>query len=127
MEIKDILKYIKLYTGCDDHAIKRVKALLDSAVLTREVIKVVEKTNEVYIQKKKTKQSIKKWAEQWMQKNNMTYEQVAHKSRKTEVLRVRNKFCIDAYKEGYGCAEIGRYLKRDHTTILHSINKIKTI
>jgi chromosomal replication initiation ATPase DnaA len=59
--------------------------------------------------------------------NDTTYNQVALKSRKAEVLSLRNRFCVDAYKEGFGLSEIGRYLKRDHTTILHSVHRIKTI
>ena len=126
-QVESVLKYIQLYTNCSDHTLKRIKVLLDSMVVTREVIKVVENTKEVLIQKKRTNQSIKKWANEWMIQNDTTYNQVALKSRKAEVLSLRNRFCVDAYKEGFGLSEIGRYLKRDHTTILHSVHKIKTI
>jgi chromosomal replication initiation ATPase DnaA len=126
-QVESVLKYIKLYTNCSDHTLKRIKVLLDSMIVTREVIKVVESTKEVLIQKKKSNYSIKKWANEWMILNETTYNQVALKSRKAEVLNLRNRFCVDAYKEGFGLSEIGRYLKRDHTTILHSVHKIKTI
>lgn len=127
MEIESILKYIKLYTGCTDHALKRIKTLLEESLVNREIIKIVEKTNEVYIQKKKTNISIKKFATNWLEKNQLTYQDIAAKTRKRETLTLRNRFCVDAYKEGYGYTEIGRYLKRDHSTIMHCVNKIKTI
>ncbi len=100
---------------------------MDGLILEREVIKVVENTKEVLIQKKKSSESIKKWASRWLVENETSYSEVALRSRKTEVLTLRNRFCVDAYKEGFGLSEIGRYLKRDHTTILHSIHRVKTI
>jgi chromosomal replication initiation ATPase DnaA len=126
-QVESVLKYIQLYTNCSDHTLKRISVLLESMIVTREVIKVVESTKEVLIQKKKSNHTIKKWANEWMILNETTYNQVALKSRKAEVLSLRNRFCVDAYKEGFGLSEIGRYLKRDHTTILHSVHKIKTI
>jgi hypothetical protein len=30
--MKEILNYIKLYTGCNDHALKRIEALLESKI-----------------------------------------------------------------------------------------------
>ena len=126
-KVKTILKYIQLYTNCNDYTLKRIEAVMNGLVLEREVIKVVENTKEVLIQKKKSSESIKKWASRWLVENETSYSEVALRSRKTEVLTLRNRFCVDAYKEGFGLSEIGRYLKRDHTTILHSIHRVKTI
>jgi chromosomal replication initiation ATPase DnaA len=126
-KVKTILKYIQLYTNCNDYTLKRIEAVMDGLILEREVIKVVENTKEVLIQKKKSTESIKKWASRWLEENETSYSEVALRSRKTEVLTLRNRFCVDAYKEGFGLSEIGRYLKRDHTTILHSIHRVKTI
>jgi chromosomal replication initiation ATPase DnaA len=126
-KVKTILKYIQLYTNCNDYTLKRIEAVMDGLILEREVIKVVENTKEVLIQKKKSSESIKKWASRWLVENETSYSEVALRSRKTEVLTLRNRFCVDAYKEGFGLSEIGRYLKRDHTTILHSIHRVKTI
>ena len=126
-KVKTVLKYIQLYTGCTEHTLKRIEAVMERHVIEREVIKVVENTKEVLIQKKKTSESIKKWATRWLVENETSYSEVAQKSRKTEVLTLRNRFCVDAYREGYGLSEIGRYLKRDHTTILHSVHRVKTI
>ena len=119
--------YVKLYTSCTDYTLKRIESVINGLVFEREVIKVVENTKEVLIQKKKSSESIKKWANRWLVKNETSYSEVALRSRKTEVLTLRNRFCVDAYREGFGLSEIGRYLKRDHTTILHSVHKIKTI
>lgn len=126
-KVKTILKYIQLYTNCNDYTLKRIEAVMDGLILEREVIKVVENTKEVLIQKKKSSESIKKWASRWLEENETSYSEVALRSRKVEVLTLRNRFCVDAYKEGFGLSEIGRYLKRDHTTILHSIHRVKTI
>jgi len=126
-KIKTILMYVKLYTGCTDYTLKRIESVINGLVFEREVIKVVENTKEVLIQKKKSSESIKKWANRWLVENETSYSEVALRSRKTEVLTLRNRFCVDAYKEGFGLSEIGRYLKRDHTTILHSVHKVKTI
>ena len=126
-KVKTILKYIQLYTNCNDYTLKRIEAVMDGLILEREVIKVVENTKEVLIQKKKSTESIKKWASRWLEENEISYSEVALRSRKVEVLTLRNRFCVDAYKEGFGLSEIGRYLKRDHTTILHSIHRVKTI
>jgi chromosomal replication initiation ATPase DnaA len=126
-QVNNVLKYIKLYTNCSDHTLKRIKVLLDNMIVTREVVKVVRETKEVYIHKKKSAIGLKKWAEQYMLQNNITYKELAEKNRKRDVITMRNKFCVEAYKEGYGASEIGRYLKRDHTTILHCIHKIKRI
>ncbi len=126
-KVESVLKYIQLYTNCSDHTLKRIAILLDRMVITKEVTKIVYDTKEVYIQKKKNTMSLKKWAEQYLSYQDITYNELAIKSRKREVITMRNRFCVEAYKEGYGASEIGRYLKRDHTTILHCIHKIKRI
>ena len=126
-QVESVLKYIQLYTNCSDHTIKRIAILLDKMIIKKEVIKIVYDTKEVYIQKKKNSMSLKKWAEQYLSYQNITYNELAIKSRKIEVISLRNKFCVEAYKQGYGASEIGRYLKQDHTTILHCIHKVKTI
>ena len=126
-QVDDVLKYIKLYTNCSDHTLKRIKVLLEDMVVTREVVKVVKETKEVYIHKKKGTISFKKWAEQYLSTNELSYNDIAVKNRERDTITKRNKFCVQAYIEGYGASEIGRYLKRHHTTILHCIHKIKRV
>lgn len=126
--IENVLKYIKIYTGCDDFTLRRIGVLLEKLPKEKVVHKTVHKTEMVYIQKKDYKglKTLNIWAEEYLKANGLTYEQVAAKSRKVEVLRIRNKFCVEAYKSGYGYSTIGKYLKMDHVTIMHSVNKIKT-
>jgi hypothetical protein len=123
--MKEILKYIKLYTGCDDHAIKRITAMLEDKLKPQVIEKVI--IVEKYINKNiKPALNIEQWAPRYFEENELTYDQVTNKSRKVDVCRIRSKFCQEAFKAGYGCAEQARYLKRNHTTILHSIHSIKT-
>ena len=125
---KDVLKYIQLYTGCNDHALKRIDVMLHEQIKDMPA-KIVEKF--VYVDKlarskDKPSQDLKFWAYGYLKVRDLTYQDIADKSRKTSIIRLRNDFCIAAYKEGYGLSEIGRYLGRDHSTIYHCIYKIKT-
>lgn len=123
--MKEILKYIKLYTGCNDHALKRISLILEDKINPKVIEKIV--VVEKYINKNiKPKLTIEQWAPIYFKENNLTYEEVNQKSRKVEVCRIRTKFCRNAFIAGYGCAEQARYLKRNHSTILHNIHQIKT-
>lgn len=128
MEVEKVLKYIKLYTGCNDHAIKRIKPIIEESFeKAKQVVYVKEKVIVTQLIKREIpKQSLRKWAELYYKQTDTSYEQINNRSRKIEVCRVRNEFCKEAYHKGYTASEIGRYLKRDHTTILHNIFKIKT-
>ena len=123
--MKEILKYIKLYTGCDDHAIKRITIMLEDKLKPQVIEKVI--IVEKYINKNiRPSMKIEQWAPTYLKANGLTYEEINDKSRKIEVCRIRTQFCKEAFKAGYGCAEQARYLKRNHTTILHNIHSIKT-
>lgn len=124
-KIEDALKYIKLYTNCDNHALNRIRHILESMVVTKEIPVVKEKI--VYVHKKRSSVALDEWATNWLHENNVTYKQLAKHDRSRGAVTIRNKFCVDAYINGYGASQIGRYLKRDHTTILHCIHKIKRI
>ncbi len=127
--VEDTLKYVKLYTGCEEHALKRLRPILEKLYTEREKTIIVKQKEivEVFVQKVRPKGTIEKWAEKYFIDNNTSYEEVNKKRRTAEVCRIRNLFCTAAYRAGYGYSEIGRYLKRDHTTILHNVNNIKTI
>jgi len=123
--MKEILKYIQLYTGCNDHALKRISVILEDKINPRVTEKVV--FVERFVNKNtKPKMSIEDWATIYFKENSLTYEEVNQRSRKLEVCRIRTKFCREAFTAGYGCAVQARFLKRNHTTILHSIHQIKT-
>lgn len=125
--MKEILKYIKLYTGCDEHALKRIEVMLKDKMPRQVIIEKQVEVIERFINKKQRPfKMLEDWAMEYYKENNVTYDQIAKRNRKTETLRIRNKFCKNAYQEGYGVSEIGRYLKRDHTTIIHNIHKNKT-
>jgi hypothetical protein len=126
--IDNVLKYIQIYTECDDFTLKRIRVLLDK--LPKEIVveKVVQETKIMYIQKKTYKEykEIGIWAEKYFNANGVTYEEVAASNREHKTLRVRNKFCIEAYKNGYAYKTIGKYLGMSHSTIMHCVNQIKT-
>lgn len=124
-KVEDILKYIQLYTSCSDHTLKRIRVLLDDLVIIQEVPIYKEKI--VYVHKKRISVPILHWANEWLTENELTYAELSKKSRSKNVVSIRNKFCNDAFIAGYGYSEIGRYLKKDHTTIIHCIHKIKRV
>lgn len=120
--MKEILKYIKLYTGCNEHALKRIKAILEPRLQPVIVEKIVE-VEKFVPRKVNTKTSIAKWAEVYFAENGLTYQQVTDKSRKQEVVDTRYEFVKAAYYNGFTCTSIANYLKRDHSTILYAIHK----
>ena len=128
INIETTLNYIQLYTNCNDHALKRIKPVLEEHIKAIEKVVIVEKVVvvEKFIRKDVSpSKSIEEWSEEYFNKNNVTYNDVSKKCRKTETLKIRNTYCKSAFVDGYGCSEIGRYLKRDHTTILHNIHHMK--
>jgi chromosomal replication initiation ATPase DnaA len=128
MEVEQVLKYIKLYTGCEEHALNRIKPIIEQAYeKAKQVVYVREKVIvEKIIRRQVPKQSLRKWSELYFKQTETTYEEINERCRKIEVCKIRNEYCKQAYENGYTASEIGRYLKRDHTTILHNIFKIKT-
>ena len=40
--MKEILKYIQLYTGCNDHALKRIEVMLEPRLQPKIIEKIVE-------------------------------------------------------------------------------------
>lgn len=126
--IDNVLKYIQLYTECNDFTLQRIRVLLERLPKEKVVEKVIVQKEVLYIQKKTYKEygTLQEWASNYLKSNNLSYEDIAAKNRKPSTLKVRNKFCIEAYKNGYGYSTIGKYLNMDHVTIMHSVNKIKT-
>lgn len=126
-QIKETLKYIKLYTGCDDHALKRITPILEKLYEQREKTIVVKEKQVVEVVHNRTipNKPLEVWVEKYCKENNTSIEKINKRSNETEVCRIRALFCIEAYKEGYGYSEIARYLKRNHTTIMYYIKNIK--
>ena len=109
--MREILNYIKLYTGCNDHALKRIEALLESKI-QKSVFRELP-----------SKIPIKIWAEDYCVDFNVSIDVIMDRSRKQEIVDIRHDFIKAAYMSGYKCTSIARFLKRDHTSILHAINK----
>lgn len=125
---KEILKYIKLYTGCNDHTLKRIELILEEYIKPIIKTKVVEKivmVDKMGRMKQRPSVDLKTFSSEYFKKNNTTYEEINRKCRKTEIVSRRNKYLRDAFLTGYTASELGRYLNRDHTTILNSIYKSK--
>ena len=125
---KEVLRYIQLYTGCSDHALKRIDAMLHEKIKDAPV-EYVERM--VYVARFERKQNkplvdLSVWSEGFFQRSGLTYKEIAVKSRKEPIIKKRNKYVTEAYKEGYTLSEIARYLKKHHTTIYHCLYKIKT-
>jgi chromosomal replication initiation ATPase DnaA len=120
--MREILKYIKLYTGCNDHALKRIEAMLEPRLKPIIIEKIVE-VEKVVTRKINTRTSIAKWSQSYFIENGITYNEINQRSRTKEVLNIRNSFVKKAYLDGFTCTSIAKYLNRDHSTILHSIRK----
>jgi chromosomal replication initiation ATPase DnaA len=120
--MKEILNYIKLYTGCNEHALKRIEAILEPRLQPVVVEKIVH-VEKILVRAKKPKIPIDTWSQKYFQENNTSYEYISQKRRLQEIVDERDAFVKYAYLNGYRPTEISRYLKRNHTTILHTIRK----
>jgi len=121
---KEVLKYIQLYTGCSEHALKRIDAMLHDKinVVPRVEIKYIETFARKGIAPDLT---LKEWADKYYKDFNTNYKELTNRSRKTDVVINRNRFLIAAYKEGYGASELGRFLGFCHASILHGLHESK--
>jgi hypothetical protein len=120
--MKEILKYIKLYTGCNDHTIKRIEVMLENKLQPQVIEKIVH-VEKIVARKKRPITPLSVWADTYYLINNTSYEYISQKRRLQEVVDDRNHFIKNAYFEGYRPTEIARYIKRNHATILHVISK----
>ncbi len=56
----------------------------------------------------------------WVNHFKLLYEKLPD-NRKTEVIEVLRNIIVDMHNAGYAAASIGRYLDKDHTTVLHHL------
>ena len=126
--IENVLKYIQLYTECSDFTLKRIGVLLSKMQIEKIVHKIKHDTKIVYVQKKLNVQhkTIELWSQNYFMCNNISFEDVAKKSRVRNTIQIRNAYCIEAYKNGFGYTTIAKYIGYDHSTIIHCVNKIKS-
>lgn len=120
--MKEILNYIQLYTGCNDHALKRIEAMLEPRLITKVITKteVVEK---ILTRNLRPKITLESWSKFYYNSNKTSYEIIANKSRVQTLVNKRNAYIKAAYLAGYRPTEIANYLDRNHSTILHAIGK----
>jgi hypothetical protein len=122
--MKEILKYIKLYTGCNEHALKRIEAMLEPRLnLVPQVIEKIIHVEKFVKRKPRPKITLAEWSQKYFQENNTTYEYIKQSRRLQEIVDDRNAYIKQAYFEGFRPTEIARYLNRNHATILHTISK----
>jgi hypothetical protein len=119
--MKEILNYIKLYTGCNEHALKRIEAILEPRLQPVLVEKIIH-VEKIIKRKSRPKISLIEWSQKYFQENNTTYEYISQSRRLQEIVDDRNAYIKQAYFEGFRPTEIARYLNRNHSTILHTIN-----
>ena len=120
--MKEILKYIKLYTGCNDHALKRIEAILEPKLQQVVVEKIVHV--EKYVKcKPNPSMPLLEWSEVYYKENKTSFKEISQRRRLQEIIDVRNAYIKQAYFEGYTPSEIARHLGRNHSTILYIISK----
>lgn len=59
------------------------------------------------------------------QEHGFTAEDILGKSKFKMLVKVRRKCVVMLREKGYSTTEIGRIMKRDHSTIVHSLQKSK--
>jgi chromosomal replication initiator protein len=59
------------------------------------------------------------------QKHRLTLDDILGPSRRKIFVGVRRKCILALREEGYSTTEIGRIMNRDHSTIVHALNKDK--
>lgn len=55
------------------------------------------------------------------QKLSVPVSHLTERSRSSDNVYARRVFCLSAYQSGYSYTSIGRYLRRDHTTVIHAV------
>jgi chromosomal replication initiation ATPase DnaA len=121
--IENVLNYIQLYTGADKYTLKRIRSILEKEFEEKQKkIEVIEKSRVVYVKTKpgKPEISIEAFSDYISKEHEIDIQQIKRKCRKAEILRQRNKFVLFAVQYGFTFSEIGRFLKKDHSTIIHS-------
>ena len=124
--LKTILKYIQVYTGCDNYALGKIAVLFQEYPLETIKVEIVEK-----IVEKETKQfvpnkrDIDEWTNKYLIENNITYEQLTANNRKYEIVKQRFHFSKQAREHGFYLSEIGRKLKMHHSSIIHLVNNFQ--
>lgn len=127
MTKKDFLFFVKLYSGCDDTAIKRIDKLCDEFLVKNRIVqtkveykdRIIIKETNIFGEEKATLQPIAEYLKSYCEVQGIDINDVVTKKRFKRNVRLRRDFAIAAHSVGYTFVEIGRVMKRDHTTIVH--------
>ena len=120
--LKTILKYIQLYTQCDDYALGKIALLFDKYPLETVRVQVIEKEVKQFIPVNK---DIDEWTKKYLITNNITYEQLTANNRKYETVLQRVNFSKEARETGFYLTQIGKKLKMHHSSIIHLVNNFQ--
>jgi hypothetical protein len=125
--LKTILKYIQVYTECDNYALGKIALLFDEYPLENTLVKIVEKIVEKEVIKKfvPNKADIEEWTKKYLIENNITYEQLTANNRKYQTVLQRVNYSKAAREHGFYLSEIGRKLKMHHSSIIHLVNNFQ--
>lgn len=69
--------------------------------------------------------TINQIAETFCDRFDITIEQLTGATRTHDIAHLRQDFMLEAYDMGFNVSSIGRFLGRDHTTVLYGINRAK--
>jgi hypothetical protein len=121
-QIEDILYYIQLYTDCTNYQKSRILQVLLTHWKPIEVEKIIYVEKIVY-QNQKVKyipiDNIDAYIANFCDTNGITPDYLKKKDRSTSYIKIRQKFCFEAYKYGFMLCEIGGALNLHHSTIMH--------
>jgi hypothetical protein len=122
----ELLRYIQLYTECDDSVLKRLEPLILKYIKPKVLTKVVAAPlKRVYVTQKKVDMTIQEFFDNYSIEFCISYDELIKRDRHHDRLERRNKFIREAYQRGFGYSVIGRFLNKDHTTIINAIKKSK--
>ena len=124
--LKTILKYIQVYTECDEYTLNKIKNLFNEYPLNVIEIRYVEKIKEIEIKPfKPTREELDEWTIKYLVSQNITYEQLTVNNRKYESVKQRVHYSKAASEYGFYLSEIGRKLKMHHSSIIHLVNNFQ--
>lgn len=122
----EFLKYVKLYTECEDAVLKRLEPLLQKYIEPKVVVK--EKRVEVIRYHKfntQPQRPLISFFNEYKKQNNVSLEDINKRCRTIETRTKRNEFVRTAIENGYTASTIARFLNMHHTSILNVIKNSK--
>jgi hypothetical protein len=123
----NLLKYVQLYTGCDDKVLKRLEPLLEKYITKPKVIVLEKKVEVVKYHKFNVEPvtSITEFFKDYNRNTKHSLEDIKKRCRSVEVRQKRNHFIRSAISHGYNLTTIAKFLNMHHTTILNVIKNSK--